>query len=217
MAIRVVIVDDHPVVRQGLKMMLDSENDIEVCGEAAKVQEAISVIENIGPDVVTVDLSLAGDVSGIELVKKINDRFPSTKSLVLSMHDESLYAERVIRAGARGYVMKKEAMDNVIGAIRKIMKGELFLSEDISGKIIDKLLHGSSDSMDTPVNILANKEFEVFQLLGNGFSSREIADKMSISINTIESHKRNIKEKLKLKNSSELMKHAVQWVLTQTQ
>ncbi len=215
MTIRVVIVDDHPVVRKGLRMMLDSEPDINVCGEASKVKEAVEVISREDPDVVTVDLSLDGDVSGIELVKNINDNFPSSKSLVLSMHDESLYAERVIRAGARGYVMKKEAMDNVIGAIRKIMNGELFLSEEISGKIIDKLLHGSSDTMDTPVNILANKEFEVFQLMGHGFSSREIADKMEISINTIESHKRNIREKLKLKNTSELVKHAVQWVLTQ--
>ena len=212
---RVVIVDDHPVVRQGLKMMLSSEEDITVCGEAAGFQEALDQIRETSPDAVTVDLSLDGDLSGIELVRAIKESFPEVKSLVLSMHDESLYAERVIRAGARGYVMKKEALDNVIEALRKIMSGELFLSEAISGKIIDKLLHGSSDTMNTPVDILASKEFEVFQLTGHGFSSREIAEKMGISINTIESHKRNIREKLRLKNSSELIKHAVQWVLTQ--
>ncbi len=212
---KILIVDDHPLLRQGIKQVIEIEEDLKVIGEASSANEAIDMINRDKPDIAIVDITLAGNVSGIELVKSINERFPEIKSLVLTMHDESLYAERAIRAGARGYIMKEVASKNIINAIRTILNDELFLSENISKKIIDKLVRGSADTIGISVENLSNREFEIFQLIGNGFSTKEMAKKLNLSIYTVESHKKNIKEKLKLKNSSDLAKYAIQWVIMQ--
>jgi DNA-binding NarL/FixJ family response regulator len=211
----ILIVDDHPLLRQGIKQVIELEEDLKVCGEASTANEAIDLINRNRPDIVIVDITLAGNVNGIELIKSLNERFPDIKTLVLTMHDESLYAERAIRAGARGYIMKEVASKNIINAIRTILKDELYLSEQISKKIIDKLVRGSADTIGISVENLSNREFEIFQLIGNGFSTKEMAKKLNLSIYTVESHKKNIKEKLKLKNSSDLAKYAIQWVIIQ--
>ncbi len=215
MPVKIILIDDHPIVRQGLKQIIEIEKDFIVCGEAGNANDAIKLAGELLPDLMVVDISLDGDINGIELVKALKDRFPKIHTLVLSMHNEALYAERAIRAGARGYIIKKEATKNIVDILRKIMNGEIFLSESVSGKIIGKLLHGSSDTVGSSIGSLTDREFEVFQLIGNGFTTREISEKLNLSINTVESHKRNIKEKLQLKSSTELVKHAVQWTLSQ--
>lgn len=212
---KILIVDDHPLLRQGIRQVIELEDDLRVTGEASTANEAIDLINRDRPDIIIIDITLAGNVSGIELVKSVNERFPEIKSLVLTMHDESLYAERAIRAGARGYIMKEVASKNIIQAIRTILRDELFLSENISKKIIDKLVRGSADTIGISVENLSNREFEIFQLIGNGFSTKEMAKKLNLSIYTVESHKKNIKEKLNLKNSSDLAKYAIQWVIMQ--
>lgn len=213
---KILIVDDHPLLRQGIRQVIEIEEDLRVSGEASTANEAIDLVNRDTPDVVIVDITLAGNVSGIELVKSLNERFPEIRTLVLTMHDESLYAERAIRAGARGYIMKEVASKNIISAIRTIMNDELYLSDAVSKRIIDKLVRGSADTAGISVEHLSNREFEIFQMIGNGFSTKEMARKLNLSIYTVESHKKNIKEKLKLKNSSDLAKYAIQWVITQT-
>lgn len=212
---KILIVDDHPLLRQGIRQVIELEADLKVCGEAASANEAIDLINRNMPDVVIVDITLAGNVNGIELIKSLNERFPEIKTLVLTMHDEALYAERAIRAGARGYIMKEVASKNIISAIRTIMEEELYLSEAVSKKIIDKLVRGSADAIGISVDMLSNREFEIFQLIGNGFSTKEMARKLNLSIYTIESHKKNIKEKLNLRKTSDLSKYAIQWVIMQ--
>jgi DNA-binding NarL/FixJ family response regulator len=210
--IQIMIIDDHPIVRQGLKMILEREEDFSICAEASNASEAIRVIGDRNPDVVIVDISLDGTTNGIELVKGIKERYPGILSLVLSMYDESLYAERAIRAGASGYVMKKEADNNIISAIRLILKGDLYLSDDISKSIVKKLLHVSSDQELSPESVLTDRELEIFMMIGNGIGTREISRRLNLSLNTIETHRRHIKEKMQFKDLNELVKYAVQWV-----
>lgn len=213
--IKVMIVEDHQIVRDGIRKIIDMQNDMYVCDEAESANDAIKKIGDSAPQVAIVDISLRGDVSGIDLLKAMRERYPAVFSIVLSMFDESIYAERAIMAGAKGYIMKKEASSKIIDAVRTVIAGELFLSEGISKSIIKKLVHGAADSGHDDTNRLTNREFEVFQLIGNGFSAREISEKLTLSIHTVETHKKNIMNKLSLPNSSKLTKHAVQWVLTQ--
>jgi DNA-binding NarL/FixJ family response regulator len=210
--IKIMIVDDHPIVRQGLRMIIEREEDFSICAEASNANEAIRIIGDCDPDVVIVDISLDGSTNGIELVRAIKDRYPGVLSLVLSMYDESLYAERAIRAGASGYVMKKEADNNIINAIRLILKGDLYLSDDISKSIVKKLLHISSDQELSPESVLTDRELEIFMMIGNGIGTKEIARRLNLSLNTIETHRRHIKEKMQFKDLNELVKYAVQWV-----
>jgi DNA-binding NarL/FixJ family response regulator len=210
--IQIMIVDDHPIVRQGLRMIIEREEDFSICAEASNANEAIRIIGDCDPDVVIVDISLDGSTNGIELVRAIKDRYPGILSLVLSMYDESLYAERAIRAGASGYVMKKEADNNIIEAIRLILKGDLYLSDDISKSIVKKLLHISSDQEISPESVLTDRELEIFMMIGNGIGTKEIARRLNLSLNTIETHRRHIKEKMQFKDLNELVKYAVQWV-----
>jgi DNA-binding NarL/FixJ family response regulator len=210
--IQIMIVDDHPIVRQGLRMIIEREEDFSICAEASNANEAIRIIGDCDPDVVIVDISLDGSTNGIELVRAIKDRYPGVLSLVLSMYDESLYAERAIRAGASGYVMKKEADNNIIEAIRLILKGDLYLSDDISKSIVKKLLHISSDQELSPESVLTDRELEIFMMIGNGIGTKEIARRLNLSLNTIETHRRHIKEKMQFKDLNELVKYAVQWV-----
>ncbi len=212
--LKIILVDDHPVVRGGIAKYLEKEKDIEICGEAESASDAIKLINQFNPDIVLVDITLKGEVDGIELIKIIKSRFPEILTLCLSMYEESVYAERVIRAGAKGYVQKSSDPENVITAIRRILDGKLYLSEDISDSIISKLLHGKlNENSGNPADVLSDRELQVFIFTGNGYGAKEIANKMNLSINTIESHKKNIKDKLNIDNAADLNKFAIQWVI----
>jgi DNA-binding NarL/FixJ family response regulator len=209
---KVLIVDDHPIVREGLADLLNKEKDIFVCGSAGDIPQTIKAIKNLQPDVVTVDISL-GDVSGLELIKHIKTNFPGLPILALSMHQESFYAERAIRAGAKGYITKQEATKNVIMAIREVLKGKLYLSETMKEKLIYSLVGGNdSDALASPADCLTDREMEVFILFGQGRGTRQIAEQLCLSVKTIETYRSRIKEKLNLKNGSELLQCAFQWV-----
>lgn len=213
--VKILLVDDHPVIRQGIKQVVESDRNLKVCGEAASANEAIEKINRENPDIVIIDIQLEGSVNGLELVKSIKDRFPNVLTLVLSMHDESIYAERAVRSGARGYLMKEVAPKKIVEAIQAVLNGELYISENQSKKIIDKLIHGTLDTESLSIDVLSDREFEIFQLIGNGFSTKEIGKKLNLSIYTIESHKRNIRTKMNLNNSADVTKHAIQWVIMQ--
>ena len=209
-SLRVLIVDDHPIVREGLAELLNRETNIEVCAEAEKAESAMEALRSHEVDVAIVDLALPG-LSGIELIRKIQAEFDGLPVIVLSMHDEQFYAERALRAGARGYVMKEESSDKLIEAIHQVYKGELFVSDEIAKKMLFRIVTGDGDELQ-PVHRLSDRELEVFQLIGQGYSTRKIAEMLHLSIKTIESYRANIKIKLDLKNAAELMQHAVKWV-----
>ncbi len=210
---KILIVDDHPVLRQGIKRIIERVKDLQICGEASGAAEAIEIINRDKPDLAIIDITLSGNVNGIDLIRSIRERFPEIYTLVLSMHNEEIYAERAIRAGARGYIMKEDASKNITSAICTVFKGELYLSNKLSKKILERLIQNPEDHNDAAMKNLTNREFEVFQLVGNGFSTKEIARKLNLSIYTVESHKKNIKEKLGVKDSAELTKNAIQWVI----
>ena len=206
---KIIIVDDHPIVRQGLAELINHENDLVVCGQAEGALDAMEVIKDLEPDIVIVDISLK-DISGLELIKDIRVRYPQTPVLVLSMHDESLYAERSLRAGAKGYIMKQEATGKVVTAIRKVLMGELYISDRMTARMVDRLVGGVSES--SPINALSDRELEVFDMLGQGHGTRYISEKLHLSIKTIETYRAHIKRKLNLSDATELIQHAVQWV-----
>jgi len=208
---RVFLVDDHPIVRQGLAELIEPEPDLEICGQAEDAAGALRTIRETRPDLAVVDISLK-DSSGIELIKDLKVRFPDLVVLVLSMHDESFYAERVLRAGAKGYVTKDEATEDVILAIRKLLDGGLYLSEKMSAKMLSKFVEGPAERGTTPMERLTDRELQVFELIGQGISTRNIAEKLHLSVKTVESHRENIKRKLKLDNATELLQHAIKWV-----
>lgn len=207
---RVFIVDDHTMFREGLRQLIDRESGLTVCGDAADATEALPAIRQSKPDVVLVDISLAG-ASGIDLIKDIKEEFEDLPVLVVSMHDESLYAERALRAGAMGYVMKHEPAKTVKAAIHKVLGGDMYLSEKMSSSVINRLLRGQSDQPKSPIEMLSDRELEVFRLLGQGQGVRQIAQKLEVTIPTVNSFRNRIKEKLGLKSSTEVMLHAIQW------
>jgi len=209
--VSIMIVDDHPIVRKGLRMIIERRKDFSIVAEASSANEAIRIIGEKEPDVVIADISLEGNVNGLELVKAIRERYPGVTPLVLSMYDESLYAERAIRAGARGYVMKKEADETIITAIETVLSGELYLSERSSKNIVDKLLAARESAELLPENVLSDRELEIFMLIGNGISAKEIARTQNLSLNTVETHRRHIREKMRFSDLNELVKAAVQW------
>lgn len=208
---RVLIVDDHPLLRKGVSQLIDQERDLAVVGEAEDAQKAITAIEETKPDIALIDITLNG-ASGIELVKNVKSRFPKLKMLVLSMHDESVYAHRALRAGACGYIMKQEGSEKVLTAMRKVLRGEVYLSERLGDRMLHTLVNGRSSLTSSPVEELSDRELEVFNLIGQGNGTRPIAEKLHLSIKTIESHRAHIKEKLNLQNATELVHHAIQWV-----
>jgi len=208
---RIVIVDDHPIVQQGLKELINQENDLVVCGQAEDAYQAMKVIRELEPDMAIVDISLK-EVSGVELIKDIKLQYPNLPILTLSMHDEFLYAERALRAGAKGYIMKQQATSNVIAAIRKILNGELYLSEKIAAKMVDKYVGNRPVIGASPIECLSDRELEVFLLIGNGFGTRQIAGQLHLSVKTIETYRAHIKEKLNLASAAELLQYAIQWV-----
>lgn len=206
---RVFIVDDHPVVREGISRFINNEPDFYVCGESDNVNDAIAGISKDVPDIVVVDITLKGG-SGIELTNSVKKRF-NIPVLVLSMHDESIYAERALKAGAKGYIMKRESMENVITAMREILDGSIYLNPKIKDKILSKLLGNAEDMSDNPLDCLTNQELQVFRKIGTGLTTKLIAVEMGLKAKTVETYRERIKKKLNLKNSSELIQYAVQW------
>lgn len=208
---QIYIVDDHPLMRKGLAMTIDKEMGFEVCGQAESAEQALTDIIDLEPDVAVVDISLPG-MNGIELIKNVLHQMPDLKILVVSRHDEELYAERAIRAGAKGYLMKLEAAEVMITAIRQILNGGIYLSDNIGTKLIMKMASGNAAKSDNPLDLLSDRELEVFELTGKGLSTKDIGEKLHISVKTVESHRANIKDKLQVDTANELMRHAVKWV-----
>jgi len=209
---RVFIVDDHPIVRQGLAQMLKQEMDFTVCGEAEDAQRALQGIAELQPDLVLVDLSLKGG-SGLALIRALKARQSTIPVLVVSMHDESLYVERVLRAGARGYIMKQAATDTMMHAIRRVLQGEIYVSDQMMTKLLGRLVLDAADTgSGSALERLSNRELEVFRLIGEGYNTRHIAGALRVSMKTVESHRAHIKEKLQLHDTSALVRYAMQWV-----
>jgi DNA-binding NarL/FixJ family response regulator len=206
---RIVLVDDHPVMRNGLAQLIDQEPDLKVCGQFDDSAPALEGIAALKPDLVIVDLSLKGG-SGLELVKNIKSAHPNVFILVLSMHDETLYAERVLHAGASGYIMKEEATDRVLSAIRTVLGGGIHLSEGMSSRFVHRLATGKNPKGGSVIERLSDRELEVFRLIGEGRGTRDIAQHLRLSIKTIESHRAHLKEKLNLKSAPELVLLAIQ-------
>jgi DNA-binding NarL/FixJ family response regulator len=211
---KVFLVDDHPIVRQGLALLIDREADLCVCGEADGGSGVLQAIAELRPNIVVLDISLNGP-DGIDILKTLRMREPALPVLVLSMHDEVTYAERALRAGANGYIMKQEATERVLVAIRRILRGEVYLSDRLTSRMLQNFVGGSAPSADSPVSSLSDRELEVFRLIGEGHATRQIADELHISIKTVESYQAHIKEKLALRNARELVQHAIQWSVSE--
>jgi len=208
---RLLVVDDHPLFREGLRQMINRDPALAVCGEAADAAEAMKAVAELKPDLVLVDISLEGS-DGIDLTKNLKAKYDELPVLVISMHNESLYAERALRAGALGYVMKNEPARVVKTAIFKALGGDIFLSEKMSSSVLGKLMHGKTEQPVSPIEQLSDRELEVFRMLGEGKPTRQIAEELKLTIPTIHSFRTRIKEKLQLKNATEMMLHAIQWV-----
>jgi len=206
---KIVVVEDHPIVRRGIIQLINLEEDILCVGEAESTTEANEVLKNENPDLVLIDLSLKGG-SGLELIKDIKMIYPHMLIIVVSLHDENVYAERVMRAGAKGYIMKSEATETILIAIRKVLNGGIYLSSDMQTKMLNKML-GGEKSFVSVVEKLSDREFEVFELIGKGFSTRKIAEDLYLSIKTIDTYKSHIKTKLNITGSTELIQFATEW------
>ena len=207
---KILLVDDHPLVREWLANLINQQLDCQVCGEAANESDALELIGTAKPAIAIVDVSLEGG-SGIELIKNIKALYPDVMVIVLSMHDEMLYAERALRAGARGYIMKREATKKVLQAIRCVLEGRLYISEKVTAMMAEKFVDGQPAATDSPVQQLSDRELEVFQLLGRGYSTRQIAEDLHISFKTVQAYYARIKEKLNLTNATELLREAIRW------
>ena len=211
---RVLLVDDHPIVRHGLGLLIDQEEDLMVCGETSSAVETLDNFEMMEPDIAVVDISLQG-ISGLELTKALKEIQPSLPILVLSMHDESLYAERALRSGARGYVMKQESAETVLAAIRKVLSGGVYLSERLSSQILREFVDGTEAQVEKfGIETLSDRELEVFELIGRGHSTRDVANRLGLSVKTIETHRAHVKQKLKIDTATELVHRAFHWVET---
>jgi DNA-binding NarL/FixJ family response regulator len=208
---RILIVDDHPIVRKGIADLVGQKPDFFVCGDADRVEDALPAIDSLKPDLVIVDLSLKG-AGGLELLKDLKIRHPEIPALVLSMHDETLFAERALRAGARGYVMKQEAVNELENAIRRVLAGKIYLSQAMSDRLLHMVSQGEKVRDRSPMERLSDRELEVFEMIGRGLPMREIAKELHLSVKTIETHRAHIKEKLSITSAVQLVQHATQWV-----
>jgi DNA-binding NarL/FixJ family response regulator len=208
--IRVLLVDDHPLVRERLAEIINREADLTVCGEAEDRHEALEAVQAKRPDLVIVDITLKSS-DGLELIKDIRSRWPNLRMLVVSMHDESLYAERSLRAGAQGYITKQEATRNILVAIRRILAGNIFLNEKIATHILARLTTRGGAVAITPVEVLADRELQVFELTGRGLNTREIAGRLRIAAKTVETYRTRIRNKLNLEDGKELLRAAISW------
>ena len=211
---KVMVVDDHPFMRSGLAQLIDRQPDLQVCGEAGNPAEAQQELGKCLPDLVITDMTMPGR-SGLEFIKDLLAIRPDLPILVISMHDEVIYAERALRAGARGYMMKEAGGDNLLTAIRQILRGDVYVSARISARILESVSGRKPRGSDSPIEKLTDREFEVFQLIGHGKNTRDIAAQLNLSAKTVDVHRSHIREKLQLADSTALVRHAVRWVETQ--
>jgi DNA-binding NarL/FixJ family response regulator len=207
----ILIVDDHPIFRHGLAQLINQEHDLLVCGEAEDYHGALKGVETLAPDMVIVDITLK-NMSGIDLIKDLHRQYRTLPMLVISMHEESLYAERSLRAGARGYIMKQEASESVIDAIRQVLRGRIYASRDVTDNLLTRFVDGPQSVLESPVQALTDRELEVFRLIGEGLGLSEIADRLHLSVKTIGTYRERIKDKLGIKNATELLRSAMKWV-----
>jgi DNA-binding NarL/FixJ family response regulator len=207
---RIFIVDDHPLVREWLTHLVDQTPDLAVCGGAENASGAMEGIARLDPDLAIIDLSLGSD-SGIDLIRLIGEKFPKIATVVLSMHDERVYAERAIRAGARGYIMKRESSKKVVDAIHQVLSGNLYLSKEMTDHFAQRFIFRGSEDDLSPAGQLSDRELEVFRLIGQGYETREISETLNVNIKTVQTYCTRIKEKLKLNSGSELLREAIRW------
>jgi DNA-binding NarL/FixJ family response regulator len=210
----VLVVDDHPLMRQGLALLINQQQDMQVCGEAEEAQAAMHAIAQLRPDIMILDISLSGP-DGLELLKNIRASDPDLPVLILSMHDEAIYAERALRARANGYIMKQEATEKVLVAVRRILNGEIYLSERMSNKMLQQYIGGTPSMIESRIASLSDRELEVFRLIGEGRATREIAEELHLSVKTVETYQAHIKEKLVLRSGRALIQHAIQWKINE--
>lgn len=211
---QIFVVDDHPVMRRGYAYLIGAEADLDICGEAESAREALDRIPDADPDLAIVDLTLKG-MGGLELIKRLQTQHPGILTLVVSMHDETLYADRALRAGARGYIMKSEVESAVVEAIRRILNGGVYVSEELSTKILLQYAGAAPTEEESPLERLSDRELEVFEYMGRGFTTREIADKLALSPKTIDSYRSRIKDKMAIDSNNELTRRAILWVESQ--
>lgn len=207
----VFVIDDHPIVREGLTQLINREPDLTVCGTAEDVYAALKAMQTLKPDIALADISLKG-ADGIELIKNLKIRMPALPVLVLSIHDESIYAPRALRAGARGFIMKQEATENVLLALRRVLSGEIYLSKRMANKMLQQFVGAPGTAQKFSIDRLSDRELEVFRLIGQGHGTRRIAEELRLSVKTVESYREHIKEKMTLSDASELVQHAIQWL-----
>jgi DNA-binding NarL/FixJ family response regulator len=210
---KILVIEDHPIFRLGLSELINQEPDLQVCGEAKDAATAWHTIERLQPDLIIADITLENS-DGIELTKEIHKRYRHIPVLILSMHDEFLYAERALHAGARGYIMKQEAMGSVVEAIHQVLEGKLYLSDQVKEHILTHLAASPSAGPRSPIERLTDRELEIFRLIGKGLSTRDIADKLYLSVKTVGTHRERIKSKFNLKSANELVRYAVHWTKT---
>jgi DNA-binding NarL/FixJ family response regulator len=207
----VLLVDDHPITRQGVAALIGQDPSLMVCGEADNGPRALELVTKLAPDLAVIDISLKSS-NGLELMKNLKILAPKLPVLVMSMHDEALYAERALRAGAQGYIMKQEASEKILTAIQRVLKGELYLSEKMQEKMLQRIVKAKQEEPGFAIDTLSDREMEVFQLIGNGFSTRQIATQLNLSVKTIESYREHLKLKLTLETGSDLVRYAIQWM-----
>jgi DNA-binding NarL/FixJ family response regulator len=210
----VLVVDDHPLMRQGLSLLINQQQDMQVCGEAEEAQAAMHALAQKKPDIMILDISLNGP-DGLELLKSIRVSHPDLPVLILSMHDEAIYAERALRARANGYIMKQEATEKVLVAMRRILNGDIYLSDRMQNKMLHQFIDGAPSMIQSRIASLSDRELEVFRLIGEGRATREIAEELHLSIKTVETYQAHIKEKLALRSGRELIQHAIQWKISE--
>jgi DNA-binding NarL/FixJ family response regulator len=213
--VRILIVDDHPMMREGLSARIGRQKDMEVCGESDSAGEALKRVKTLMPDLVIVDITLVDSI-GINLIKDVAAQYPNVKMLVVSAFEESLYAERSLRAGAHGYINKREVQEKIIDALRTVLAGETYLSPRMTQRMVSQAIKGEKPTERDPVERLSNRELEVFRLIGDGKATGEIARLLHLSVHTIDTHREKIRHKLDVKSGQELMQRAVQWVLENT-
>jgi len=211
---KVFIVDDHPIVRQGLIQLINQESDFVICGDVGDISSAMKDIAKKRPDIVLIDIAL-GQANGIRLIEDIAREFPEILMIALSMHDESVYGERCLKAGARGYLMKQEEPENVITALKKVISGEVYISENLRDMFLNKFINKKGQTPNTSISSLSNRELEVFQLFGQGLKTQQIASELNLSVKTIETHVEHIKRKMNFNNLHELTTHAIRWAVSQ--
>lgn len=208
---RILVVDDHPLVREGISVLIGSTADLVLCGQAGSGEEALALMSKARPDLILLDLALPG-CSGIQLLKTLRHEWPAIRVLILSMHEEGVYAERALRAGANGYIMKQESGVRIIEAIRCVLRGEMYVSVPMASQLVKQFLEGRQACETIDIGRLSNRELQVYTYLGKGFSSREIADRLQLSSKTVHTHREHIKRKFGLRNASDLVHHATNWV-----